>query len=180
MPKLTIQIPDGEEAAYEFDDERVTIGRNADCSIHIPHGSMSGLHAQLVRNDDGSYTLSDNQSTNGTFVNGAQVFETVLQDGAEILFGSVAAHYSQPQAYSAGGGYQEPAYEQESHAPAFQAEQLSASGRPANFHSVSPFPKRVKKKDPSAGLVMMLGFLSLLGAFALAGIVYMKLIMEAS
>lgn len=44
------------------------------------------------------------------------------------------------------------------------------SGRPANFRSISPFPKRVKK-DPLAGVALGLGVLALLGAAALAGAV---------
>ena len=45
----------------------------------------------------GTYTLADNGSTNGTFVNGEQIVERVLLDGVDILFGQVGAVYSHPE-----------------------------------------------------------------------------------
>jgi len=97
MPTLTIQIPDADEVSYEITDPQLTVGRNEGNNIVIAHGSMSGTHAQLVQNDDGSYTLADNNSTNGTFVNGEQIVERKLGGSEEILFGQVSAQYSHPE-----------------------------------------------------------------------------------
>lgn len=45
--------------------------RNSDVVIDQPH--VSGSHAQLIIDDDGSYFINDLKSSNGTFVNGDRV-----------------------------------------------------------------------------------------------------------
>lgn len=49
--------------------KKITIGRNADNDIVIPEQSVSGNHADLILNDDGSILYIDH-STNGTMING--------------------------------------------------------------------------------------------------------------
>ncbi len=176
MPTLTVQIPDAEEVSYQFDEPQVTVGRNEDNHIVIPHSSLSGTHAQFVLNADGTYTLADNNSTNGTFVNGAQIVETVLGANAELLFGQVGAHFSHPELAAA------PASPAATQAPAmeplastYQVGHLESTGRPANFVSISRFPKNLKKKDPVGTAMMAIGFFSLLIAVALVGASFVKL-----
>ncbi len=47
----------------------ITIGRNADCDFVINNQIVSRRHAILTKNSDGSYTLRDNNSANGTYIN---------------------------------------------------------------------------------------------------------------
>ncbi len=47
----------------------VTIGRNRDCDICLPHIGVSRLHAKIVWESDGWYII-DNNSTNGVSING--------------------------------------------------------------------------------------------------------------
>ena len=150
MPKLIVQIPDGEEVAYEFDEPLITIGRSAGNSIVIPHDSLSGTHTQLMLNPDGTYTLTDLGSTNGTFVNGEQVYEAVLPPYAQIVFGQVGASFY-PIEPSAPSGITR---------RGFQLPELPGKARPANFVSVSPFPKNTKKKDLMAPIAAFLAILS--------------------
>ncbi len=173
MATLIVQIPDGEEATYEFEDPHVTIGRGEDNQVIIDHGSLSGTHAQFVRNADGTYVLSDNQSTNGTFVNGQQVHEVQLDHDAEILFGQVPARFQQPDVmgYSA---VEAPVSAGDA-VGNYASTPLASAGRPANFHSVSPFPKNVKKKDPVAGAVKTLGLVAILCALGLVGATFLFL-----
>ena len=56
--------------------DMVTIGRNKDCTITLPHVSVSRLHARLTRDTRG-WTLSDAQSTNGVLVNGERISHPV-------------------------------------------------------------------------------------------------------
>ncbi|NJN15709.1 MAG: FHA domain-containing protein [Oscillochloris sp.] len=49
-----------------------TLGRAPSCDIHIPRGTISRLHARIVR-DGPRYVLQDAGSANGTFVNGALI-----------------------------------------------------------------------------------------------------------
>lgn len=67
-----------------------TIGRTHDCDLRIENMSVSRLHAQLNRGEDG-WLLNDLGSHNGTRVNGWLVREPVpVRAGDRVDFGSVA------------------------------------------------------------------------------------------
>ena len=71
-------------ATREKDGARSILG------IKVPDGLFSSSHARLVRGDDG-WTLVDDGSTNGTFVDGARVQVKRLADGTCFEMG--AAHF---------------------------------------------------------------------------------------
>jgi S1-C subfamily serine protease len=56
----------------------VYIGRNIDNDVVLPDPFVSGKHACIVLNDDGSYFISDLGSRNGTFVNGLTITQSSL------------------------------------------------------------------------------------------------------
>jgi two-component system cell cycle response regulator len=65
----------------------VTIGRSETCSHRIEEASVSGTHARIVA-ASGQYLLVDENSTNGTFVDGKRVTEpVVLHDGDRVQLG---------------------------------------------------------------------------------------------
>jgi len=65
------------------------IGRAEDCAIRIASGRISRHHARIVVDSDGSATLEDLGSKNGTFLRGIRLtFEAKLVDGDEIAVGS--------------------------------------------------------------------------------------------
>ena len=51
----------------------ITIGRSSDNDVPVNDSKVSRHHLQIIQHDDGSYTLSDFGSTNGTYVNGKRV-----------------------------------------------------------------------------------------------------------
>src|SRR5210317_1271724 len=61
---------------FEFDRDAITVGRSHDNAIQLNDPSVSSHHCQFQRNGD-SYTVTDLDSTNGSFVNGMQVTGTV-------------------------------------------------------------------------------------------------------
>jgi hypothetical protein len=68
---------------------RFTIGRTRDCDLCLSDLSVSRLHAELVRHDEG-WLLNDLGSHNGTRLNGWLVRETVpVRGGDRVQFGSV-------------------------------------------------------------------------------------------
>lgn len=73
MPKI-IQLDSGKE--YVLEEGRIAIGRNSDNDIVIDDRTVSGQHAHItVRPSDYidgvmDYVISDNNSTNGTLING--------------------------------------------------------------------------------------------------------------
>ncbi|MCL2184102.1 MAG: transglycosylase SLT domain-containing protein [Chitinispirillia bacterium] len=66
----------------------VSIGRSPKCTIALPAQDRcaSGFHA-VIYVDPGRLLLQDMQSTNGTFVNGRQMQECVVEAGDEIGVG---------------------------------------------------------------------------------------------
>ncbi len=73
--------------------EPVTIGRDAECAVHMPDGSVSRRHAALEPADDG-HTVRDLGSTNGTFVNDRRLAgPTRLRDGDYVRVGTCIYRY---------------------------------------------------------------------------------------
>jgi diguanylate cyclase (GGDEF)-like protein len=72
---------------FTITQESVSIGRESDCSLYLADGSVSRLHAQIDPRPDGSFRLTDLNSRNGTFVNGARIARAVLKDGDYVQMG---------------------------------------------------------------------------------------------
>lgn len=70
-------------------DAEQTIGRAPTNQISIPDGSVSSVHARILRTAEG-FVLEDLQSRNGTFVNGEKVEgKRQLADGDLIRLGKI-------------------------------------------------------------------------------------------
>ena len=65
---------------------RQTVGRRGDNDIVIGDPSVSASHAWIM-NQQGHYVIMNTLSTNGTFVNGQRVHESVLHHGDRIRLG---------------------------------------------------------------------------------------------
>ncbi len=74
---------------YKLYEGRNIIGRDVDCNITINDGRMSGKHAVLLFRAN-KYSLTDNQSSHGTFVNDEDIElqPRYLKDGDIIRLGS--------------------------------------------------------------------------------------------
>lgn len=66
--------------------EGLRIGRNDDNDVVIADGKVSRHHARIVA-DGGGFAIEDLQSSNGTYVDGAQVHRARLHAGASIVIG---------------------------------------------------------------------------------------------
>ncbi|MDH3217516.1 MAG: GGDEF domain-containing protein [Candidatus Krumholzibacteria bacterium] len=64
-------------------------GRDIHCDLALDLSTISRLHAELVRDDQGHWWVQDRKSTNGTFVNERRVKRERLSDGDQIRFGEV-------------------------------------------------------------------------------------------
>lgn len=67
----------------------VTLGRSLDADIRLEDEGVSRLHLRLHRAADGSVSLLDLDSTNGSYVNSERVHRQELADGDRIQLGSV-------------------------------------------------------------------------------------------
>jgi ABC-type multidrug transport system ATPase subunit len=65
----------------------VTIGRDPEATLSLPHPLVSRRHATLARAPDGTFTITDHHSANGTFVNGRPVSHGVVGEGDIIQVG---------------------------------------------------------------------------------------------
>lgn len=93
MAKLTLSFNDQVVGEYELDQEQMTIGRKADNDIQIDNLAVSGHHARILTILNDSF-LEDQNSTNGTCVNGSLIKKYALQDGDAIMIGKHLLTYS--------------------------------------------------------------------------------------
>jgi pSer/pThr/pTyr-binding forkhead associated (FHA) protein len=156
MPKLIISLPDGSESVHELAGEALTIGREADNTIHLDNPSVSGHHAQIALAGK-HYELRDLNSTNGTRVNGEVFSKGQLMNGDKIRFGDIEASYVSSDPSEA-----RPMPE----AVAVSHKVAETSQRPANFSNVSSFKVKRKPANPAAQAVMGLAALAFLGFLA--------------
>jgi diguanylate cyclase (GGDEF)-like protein len=87
--KFYLIIVDGDNAGkiYPLDKKTITIGRSDEFDIQLADSSCSREQAIIEFNDNNKPVLKDLDSTNGTFVNGAKITETNIEDGDKILLG---------------------------------------------------------------------------------------------
>jgi pSer/pThr/pTyr-binding forkhead associated (FHA) protein len=74
--------------SFDLNDDLVTIGREPGNTVTLNNDStISRRHAQLAR-QAGAYTLTDFESSNGTFVNDVKITgECVVRPGDTVQFG---------------------------------------------------------------------------------------------
>ena len=95
----------------------ITVGRANENDVTLTDMSVSRQHAQIVQTDNGTFTITDLNSRNGTFVNGQRVYGCVtLRDGDMVrlgdsnfswqkYFGRVSSDHAPTQQAVGGGAY---------------------------------------------------------------------------
>src|ERR1700682_6360183 len=71
----------------ELESDTLSLGRDAANDVRLNDTEVSRRHAEVHR-AAGSFTLTDLESSNGTFVNGKQVRSHELANGDEVQLGS--------------------------------------------------------------------------------------------
>jgi hypothetical protein len=82
-------VPVSGAAAVDVIADTTMVGRDPTCEIVISDGSVSRRHARLERRPEG-WTVVDQGSANGTFVDSQRIIESALSDGQELRFGAIA------------------------------------------------------------------------------------------
>jgi len=77
-----------------FENREITLGRSPTNNIFVRDKNVSRVHSQIVVTNEGC-TLTDLQSTNGTFVNGEKVTECQLKPGDEVRVGTTLLKYEE-------------------------------------------------------------------------------------
>ena len=84
----TLRLVPDSGAPHELRGDAALVGREAGCDVVVSDGSVSRKHARLERRAEG-WTVVDQGSANGTFVDSQRVAEAVLRPGQEVRFGAV-------------------------------------------------------------------------------------------
>ena len=87
MPSLIHKRPDGTEKSLEFGNKPLIVGRLPESEISVREAFISRVHCGISYINN-QFTLKDLGSTNGTYRNGARVFECTLAAGDKIQVGN--------------------------------------------------------------------------------------------
>ncbi|MGA2604296.1 MAG: FHA domain-containing protein [Verrucomicrobiia bacterium] len=87
MSSLIHKRPDGTEKTLEFGSKPLIVGRLPESEISVRDSFISRVHCGFAYTDN-QFTLKDLGSTNGTYRNGARVFECTLASGDKIQVGN--------------------------------------------------------------------------------------------
>jgi pSer/pThr/pTyr-binding forkhead associated (FHA) protein len=90
-----VATPNGPRA-IPLDRMPLTIGRESNTDIPLDDPRVSRQHARLSYRQQQLW-LTDLQSSNGTFVNGAPIQERALQNGDRLSFGGLEATFEDSQ-----------------------------------------------------------------------------------
>jgi pSer/pThr/pTyr-binding forkhead associated (FHA) protein len=86
-PALVVRSGGGRTGeTFSIDVEQTTIGRSPDCGIFLDDVTVSRKHA-VVTKRSGTFTIEDQGSLNGTFVNRRRVESAPVEDGDEVQIG---------------------------------------------------------------------------------------------
>lgn len=141
MPELFVYTRKGESSQLSLKEEKITIGRSSDNDIVVKDPYSSNLHAFIFHSDRG-YRLKDNNSKNGTFLNGKRIKgEIGLKKGDEILIGSTRIVFDKE--------------------PATSVEITDDDSPVANVRTILPVKDVLKKADISSTIRAMAGKIDL-------------------
>jgi len=84
MPEIAF-FRHGEELLRVALGDSTTIGRSADCDVHLPDPGLSRVQAVIERRPEGWFLVD--RSGRGTRVGGKDVAEAPLSDGTDLAFG---------------------------------------------------------------------------------------------
>jgi hypothetical protein len=79
---------------YEVRKDRMTIGRSRESDIFLEDLAVSRIHTSIGRDDRGRYIVRDENSANGTYVNGQRITEQVLEEGDEVQIGQTVLAFT--------------------------------------------------------------------------------------
>ena len=93
IPTIEIEDEKGAKRTYQLPEGETIIGRSKDCQFMIEDPAASGIHAELIRKGD-NVSLTDLNSTNGTFVDGNPAKRVPLYNGYKIRIGNTTIKFT--------------------------------------------------------------------------------------
>jgi hypothetical protein len=71
---------------FPLEADRIVVGRSPECDVFLDDVTVSRMHAVVSRDADG-FTIEDQGSLNGTYVNRRRVERAKLEDGDDVQIG---------------------------------------------------------------------------------------------
>ena len=97
MPRLVVLSEGLTGRSHELKAETTTIGRTEENTFQIPDASVSSHHCEVILRGS-EVIIRDQNSTNGTFINGQQITESVLKPSQILRLGQVEVRLEGEQA----------------------------------------------------------------------------------
>lgn len=163
MKKVVLHIDsEGEHREVTLKDE-ISIGRTDSAQIVLPDSGLSRVNTTIFRDGDEVFVVDEN-STNGTFLNGERVFENPRQinDRDEITLGNETLIYVE-------------IYAEKSVAAAPQAEKKTSAPKKAKK---SPKAKTPTQKNQLPMIPIIAGLSVFLIAFLVLGVILIYSLIE--
>src|SRR5437667_3287734 len=88
MPRLIIRSGSASPETIELRAGSNRLGRGRNNDFPIEHPTVSALHCEIIF-EEGAVAVRDCGSTNGTFINGKVIKQSVLQPGDTLHLGEV-------------------------------------------------------------------------------------------
>jgi pSer/pThr/pTyr-binding forkhead associated (FHA) protein len=129
---------------YELKVDKTTIGRVEDNAFHIPDGSVSSHHCEILLQGS-EVIVKDLNSTNGTFINGNRVAtQAVIRPGQTLRLGQVDLRFESGDTAPIPTAPKK--LEQSLAVPrGVQLNQLDQGTKPVNFEGNPAFAKKSNK-----------------------------------
>ena len=94
-PRISIISELSRGESFELSRETYHLGRDESDDIYIRNSTIGAKHCEFIRNEDRTYSIKDNNSTNSTYVNGkALTDQQVLFNGDIIEIGEIEIMFS--------------------------------------------------------------------------------------
>ena len=93
VPSLFVIRGNDQGTRFELEEPILRLGRDSSSAIHVHDTEVSRQHAE-IRRTNGNYTVSDLDSSNGTFVNGNRISRHLLASGDQVQVGSTLMLYT--------------------------------------------------------------------------------------
>ena len=92
IPRIIVLSEVMRGKTYELTEDSYAIGRAEDNNICVPDGTISSFHCEIIKDED-SYIAKDQNSTNGTRINGIKITEQRLCNSDILQVGGIEILY---------------------------------------------------------------------------------------
>lgn len=111
-PVAFLEFLDGPATRFPMSSAALRIGRSSGNDVRLANNSVSAHHAEINRQRDGTFIITDLKSMNGVTVNDSKVATAELRDGDQIDLGEVRFRFvvNHPEAAAAQAGSKPPGH----------------------------------------------------------------------